>query len=98
MNHTDYILNEIKLRGAQNLAAIKAHHESKAGARGAVGLNGRKSEMRGIARPVKRKIKAHPIKALRPAKFVGKPMKCDGTDGYKRDRITGVITKCVAAA
>ena len=41
---------------------------------------------------------AHRETQLAPTRYVGKPIKTDGSTGYQRDRITGVITRCVATA
>lgn len=92
------LLAEIKNRGAQNLAAIETHKSIKAGKRGATGLQSRKFEARGVCRHIPRKVSAAEPAPLPRIRVVGKPLACTGPkpdgDGYKRDRITAVITRC----
>jgi len=90
-----YILELIKQRGRQNADAIKAHHDHQAGINGAFANIGRKSGLQGLACPKRKKIKAAEVRPLPNFKVRGTPIVTDGTKGYKRDRITGVITKCV---
>ncbi len=93
------ILEDIKRRGASNRDAIKTHHDYQAGKRGAFANNGRRSEARGCVGPKRKKAKAHEMPFLPQAKKVrGTPIITDGTKGYKRDHITGQITRCVSAA
>lgn len=91
------ILEDIQRRGESNLAAIKTHHDIQSGKRGSFANNGKKNEARGCVGPKRKKVKAHEIPVLPKSKTIGKPIITDGTKGYKRDRITGSITRCVSA-
>jgi len=98
MTYLDSVLQEIKTKGQQNLAAIVVHKSIKAGKRGATGLQSRKFEARGVCRPMPRKVSAAEPTPLPRIRITGKPLACTGPkpdgDGYKRDRITAVITRC----
>lgn len=94
----DYILDEIKRKGAANREAIEVHRSIVAGKRGATGLFGKgKKTMQGICRPIRRSISAAEPLPLPNIGTVGTPLRCTGPkpngDGYRRDRITGVITR-----
>lgn len=90
MNY-DHLLSEISLRGAQNAAAILTHKSIVAGNRGAFG---RHKARRFLLR--RKALRLHEIELLPNTRIWGTPIPTDGSRGYIRDRITGVITRCVA--
>lgn len=87
----------IRRLGRQNLDAIKTHHDIKAGKRGISGPHQKKTEIRGIACPKRKVVRYQEPPPLPRIRVVGRPLACTGPkptgDGYKRDRITGVITR-----
>lgn len=62
------------------------------------GRNKPKSSLRGLACPRPPQGRRSPDRPLLPrvARYEGKPLKCDGEDGYQRDPITGVIRRVVS--
>ena len=102
----DYILIHIKHRGLANREAIAAHRSVKAGERGirtakinkAIedGAPIRKRGTQGILGHKRKRVKSHHSEQLPMRHDYGTPIITDGTKGYIRDRITGVITRCVS--
>lgn len=94
----DELLIDIQRRGRFNGMAIQTGKDIRSGMRGAFGRNERKNEMRGIACPKRQVASSAESAPLPSAKYLGKPLACSGPkpngDGYKRDRITGIITRC----
>lgn len=92
------LLEEIKIKGMQNRSAIQSHRDHTAGKRGATGHNSRKHGLQGIAFPCPQKASGLSAPPLPFIRVIGKPLACTGPkpdgDGYKRDKITGVITRC----
>lgn len=92
------LLAEIAFKGHLNRMAIQTGKDIRAGKRGATGRNERKSEVRGIACPKRKYASSHDAPPLPVIKTIGTPLKCSGPkpdgDGYRRDKYTGVITRC----
>lgn len=100
MNITDSILQFIQQRGKANREAIIAHRSVEAGKKGIRMAQPvtRKSGTQGMCGPRPRFASNRGPERLPYFKVSGTPLACTGPkpdgDGYKRDRITGVITKC----